>query len=154
MVKQRIRRISLVLSSLALGAGSVFWVTPSALADSVMCDGLPATIVGTNGNDTLTGTAGPDVIAGLDGNDTISGLDGDDIICGGNGEDTIYGNVEILTLGLVSGDNDRIFGDNGEDLLIGDFARPLFWPVPAPPLITTTSMAARGPIPFREAISK
>ena len=75
-----------------------------------MCQGLPVTILGTNGDDTLIGTEGPDVIAGLGGNDVIYGLGGDDVICGGAGNDTIFG-----------GDgNDRIQGDEGNDFLFGE----------------------------------
>jgi Ca2+-binding RTX toxin-like protein len=61
----------------------------------------PATIVGTQGNDTLTGTAGRDVIAGLSGDDVIDGGGGNDLICGGDG-------------------NDRLSGGAGEDVLSGD----------------------------------
>jgi CSLREA domain-containing protein len=76
---------------------------------TVMCDGLPATIVGTSGNDTIVGTTGADVIAGLGGNDTIYGKGGNDHICGGDGKDTIIGG---------SG-NDRLFGGAGNDTLKG-----------------------------------
>jgi Ca2+-binding RTX toxin-like protein len=74
-----------------------------------VCQGVPATIVGTSGDDVLVGTDGPDVIVGLDGNDTIDGLGGDDILCGGSGDDVIEG-----------GDgNDAIFGQVGNDTLDG-----------------------------------
>ena len=44
-----------------------------AVADDVpTCFGMPATIVGTEGDDELVGTPGPDVIVGLDGNDDIA----------------------------------------------------------------------------------
>ena len=69
------------------------------------CDGQPATVVGTSGDDVLTGTKGPDVIAGLSGDDRIDGLGGADLICGGDGADVIAGG---------SGD-DRIYG--GRDRL-------------------------------------
>ena len=79
----------------------------------VLCNGLPATIVGTDGNDYLVGTPGNDVIHGLAGNDTIFGLGGDDIICGGPGRDKLYGN---------SG-NDKPFGGAGNDVLKGGRGR-------------------------------
>ena len=41
---------------------------------------IPATIVGTEGNDVIRGTDGPDVIAGLGGDDRIWGLGNDDVI--------------------------------------------------------------------------
>jgi subtilisin-like proprotein convertase family protein len=56
------------------------------------CDGLYATVVGTDGADTLAGTEGNDVIAGLKGNHTINGKGGNDVICGGGGgRDTLIG---------------------------------------------------------------
>lgn len=61
-------------------AATVAVGVPHAYA-AVMCDGRPATIVGTPGADTLVGTDGPDVIAGLTGNDLVDGRGGDDIIC-------------------------------------------------------------------------
>ena len=51
---------------------------------------VPATIVGTEGNDVLRGTNGRDVIAGLGGNDVILARDGDDVVCGGMGNDVIH----------------------------------------------------------------
>ncbi len=89
--------LSTVLAATPVGAQSVFFV----------CNGVQATIVGTDADDILRGTPGPDVIAGLDGNDTIRGLGGDDIICGGSGDDEIFGG-----LGL-----DIIFGSEGNDTL-------------------------------------
>lgn len=79
---------------------------------------LPATIVGTAGNDTLTGTPATDVIVGLGGDDTIDGLSGDDRICGGDGNDTVYGNEGA---DRVAGDagNDRVLGGGGDDRLLG-----------------------------------
>jgi len=76
---------------------------------AVTCDGKPATIVGTAGNDVITGTSGADVIAGLGGADTIKGDGGGDRICGGNGNDVIGG----------AGGNDRLFGGPGNDTLKG-----------------------------------
>ncbi|MDP2709786.1 MAG: FG-GAP-like repeat-containing protein [Solirubrobacteraceae bacterium] len=73
------------------------------------CDGHPATIVGTEGNDVLVGTSGDDVIVGLGGNDVIVGLGGNDIICGGAGDDVIDGG---------SG-HDRLFGQAGNDVISG-----------------------------------
>jgi hypothetical protein len=46
------------------------------------CNGMPATIVGTSGDDVLEGTDGDDVIQALDGNDVVFGRGGNDIICG------------------------------------------------------------------------
>ena len=79
----------------------------------VLCNGLPATIVGTDGNDYLVGTPRNDVIHGLAGNDTIFGLGGGDVICGGPGRDKLYGN---------SG-KDKLFGGAGNDVLKGGTGR-------------------------------
>ncbi len=70
-----------------------------------MCNGLPATIVGTEGNDRLVGTSGDDVIVGLGGNDTLIGFSGDDTLCGGDGDDLLYG----------GGGDDDIFGEGDDD---------------------------------------
>jgi len=74
------------------------------------CDGLPATIVGTDADDQLLGTPGDDVIVGLGGNDIIDGGTGNNVICGGDGDDIITG----------ANFNDRFFGENGDDDLRGD----------------------------------
>jgi Ca2+-binding RTX toxin-like protein len=53
------------------------------------CAGVPATVVGIQGNNTLQGTGGNDVIVGLGGNDQIDAGSGNDIVCGGSGNDTV-----------------------------------------------------------------
>jgi len=89
---------------------STFLFSNSVYSQQVTCNGLPATIVGTEGDDVIDGTDNPDVISSLGGNDIINGLGGDDTICGGDGADTING-----------GDGkDTIFGENGSDLINGD----------------------------------
>ncbi|MGB8981823.1 MAG: ExeM/NucH family extracellular endonuclease [Anaerolineales bacterium] len=83
------------------------------------CNGLPATILGTPGDDVIYGTNGNDVIVGLGGNDIIYGGNGDDVICGNAGDDTIYGGNGNDTL-LGSFGNDTIDAGNGDDTLTGD----------------------------------
>ena len=73
------------------------------------CGGMPATVVGTQGNNTLRGTGGNDVIVGLGGNDQIEPGSGNDIVCGGSGNDTVE----------AGSGNDRIFGGTGNDDLSG-----------------------------------
>ena len=80
---------------------------------AVRCNGLTATIVGTDGGETITGTSGPDVIQGLGGNDVIRGNGGNDIICGGSGNDRLFGGPS----------GDRLFGDSGKDVLNGGTGR-------------------------------
>ena len=83
--------------------------TTSTIPDGDLCDGLVATIVGTEGGDTINGTRGDDVIVGLGGNDVIDGGGGNDVICGGEGNDGIGGGP---------GD-DRLFGEAGNDQIRG-----------------------------------
>ena len=90
----------------------------ASTATAHTCEGLPATIVGTDGNDTLRGTPGNDVIVALKGHDTIDGLGGNDIICAGSGADTISGGDGHDVL-LGNGGRDTITGDGGNDVLFG-----------------------------------
>ncbi len=82
------------------------------------CNGLPATIIGTPGNDFIQGTNGNDVIVAMAGNDTIFGNNGHDVICGDGGNDTLRGNNGNDTL-LGGAGNDVFHGDNGNDTLLG-----------------------------------
>jgi len=82
------------------------------------CDGLTATIVGTDGDDVLEGTAGDDVIHGLGGNDTIRGLGGNDRICGGEGSDLLFGGAgDDIIYGFT--EDDAIYFGPGDDLGFG-----------------------------------
>jgi len=91
-----------------------FAVTPQPL-----CFGVPATIVGTPGNDALKGTPGDDVIVGLGGRDVIEGRGGNDLICGGDGDDAISGGPGHDKIDGGDG-NDTIDGDAGNDRIHGD----------------------------------
>jgi Ca2+-binding RTX toxin-like protein len=91
--------------------------TPSGQAP-VTCNGLAATIVGTEGNDVRTGSQGPDVIVGLGGNDTLTSLRGNDVICGGPGRDTLKGGKGKDTL-LGQKGKDALKGGGGNDLCKG-----------------------------------
>jgi Ca2+-binding RTX toxin-like protein len=112
------RRAMLLPLSVVLLLALLSFAPVSAKKPAPSCDGQPATVVGSDGDDTLSGTPGNDVIAGLNGNDTIDGGLGDDVICGGKGNDTVTGN----------GGNDRLFGQQGADVLdggvLGCCARP------------------------------
>ncbi|NNC81683.1 MAG: hypothetical protein HKN94_16180 [Acidimicrobiales bacterium] len=77
---------------------------------AVYCNGVLATIVGTNGDDTILGTSGRDVIHALDGNDVIHGADGNDLVCGGHGNDRITGGPG----------NDLLRGGQGRDVIDGN----------------------------------
>lgn len=108
-------------------------VVPPAHAASVTCDGLVATIVGTQASDRLVGTSGRDVIAGLAGNDSIDGRGGNDIICGGPGGDRLVGgpgNDRLLSGppagngGDHFGPQDTLVGGPGDDTLVAAGPRP------------------------------
>jgi Ca2+-binding RTX toxin-like protein len=83
-----------------------------------LCGGLPATILGTAGNDTIYGTPGNDVIVARGGNDLIYGYGGNDRICGGPGNDYIYGGAGNDRL-YGQGGNDYLYGQGGNDSLFG-----------------------------------
>ncbi|NND01742.1 MAG: S8 family serine peptidase [Acidimicrobiia bacterium] len=82
------------------------------------CQGLPATHVGTSGDDVINGTAGADVIVTFGGNDVVDGKGGNDVICLGAGADTGKGGPgkDII---LGQGGNDRLEGQGGFDTLDG-----------------------------------
>ncbi|MCP3976898.1 MAG: S8 family serine peptidase [bacterium] len=82
------------------------------------CNGLPATHIGTKGNDTINGTSGDDVIVTFAGDDFVDGKGGNDTIClgagadvgeGGPGADTIFGGPGV----------DKLKGEAGKDTLDG-----------------------------------
>ena len=93
------------------------------------CQGQPATISGTDGNNDLDGTEGADVIVAGDGQDEIDGQGGDDVICAGDGDgarqndvnddDSVQGGAGADTVNGGSG-NDAIDGQGGDDTLFGD----------------------------------
>lgn len=110
------RLIPIVFAAVAIVAfpavaGSQERATPT-------CNGSPATLWGTTGDDILIGTPNDDVIVGSGGNDTIRGLAGNDTICGGAGDDLLFGG---LGDDIVNGGDghDEIFGGAGDDLISG-----------------------------------
>lgn len=84
----------------------------------VKCAGVPATIVGTVGDDVIRGTSRRDVIAALGGDDVVRGLGGNDMICLGAGADRGIGGVGSDTI-LGGPGADRLEGGTGRDLLDG-----------------------------------
>ena len=61
------RTLALGGAALLTAAGLSLAAVVPAYAATQTCNGLEATIVGTNGNDDLEGTSGRDVIVGLGG---------------------------------------------------------------------------------------
>ena len=72
---------------------------------TTICNGLTATIVGTEDGETLTGTPGNDVIAALGGNDFVRASGGNEIVCGGGGRDELLG----------QGGTDKLLGEDGKN---------------------------------------
>jgi hypothetical protein len=117
MTHLRTRRLlsALVVALVIMPAPGV----PTARAKSrPKCQDLPATMVGTKGNDVLQGTKKRDVIAGLAGNDILYGIGANDRICGGPGHDRIYGGRGNDRLSGNKG-NDSLFGEGGKDIILG-----------------------------------
>ncbi|MDX2504334.1 MAG: hypothetical protein QNL62_07645 [Gammaproteobacteria bacterium] len=91
---------------------------PADMTEIPLCNGQPATCVGTDGHDILWGSDASDVIVAGAGNDVIQGDEGADIICGGDGNDSIFGakGKDIL---IGEGGTDWLFGAKGADELFG-----------------------------------
>ncbi len=117
------------MSDAAADAMATYLFTP-------LCNGVPATIIGTDRNDVINGTNGDDVIVTFGGRDNVAGKAGDDIIClgdgddranGGQGDDIILGEGGDDNLSGSTGndsidggdDRDTIKGESGDDTLIG-----------------------------------
>jgi Ca2+-binding RTX toxin-like protein len=81
------------------------------------CHGLPATIVGTAGDDRLSGTPGDDVIVAKDGADEVYAGRGDDVVCGGPGADILFGDRGDDQLWSHGGGPEEVWGGQGDDVL-------------------------------------
>ena len=101
-----------------------------AVAATETCQGVKATIVGTDADDVIEGTKGDDVIVGLLGDDVVYGKGGADLVCGGAGADKLYGGPgdDALYGGYdrwgdgASGTylfGDVLLGGDGDDRLVG-----------------------------------
>jgi Ca2+-binding RTX toxin-like protein len=106
------------------------FITGTTLVPRPVCEGEPATIVGTSAAEALTGTASRDVIVGLGGADTIEAGLGDDIVCGDGGP-TATAQEGADVLNGESGDDvlagggaaDRLWGTSGTDRLLGGWGK-------------------------------
>ncbi|HKD35120.1 MAG TPA: hypothetical protein VKB73_16915 [Gaiellaceae bacterium] len=83
--------IAVVLLPAATSAGAA--APPTFMCADVGSKRVPATILGTHGNDTITGTSKRDVIAGRAGDDVVDGRGGSDHAFGGPGRDTCRAEV-------------------------------------------------------------
>lgn len=105
----------------------VFGLLPGT--DAQICDGKPATIIGTDGDDNLQGSFYADVIMTFGGDDTVFGREGHDTICAGDGDDRVFGDIgaPIVSFAPVDQDDvilggpgrDRLYGEGGSDRLLG-----------------------------------
>ena len=132
--KVKKKKITLTVQATIIGAllMSLVWLVPSVASTSAgigiipaafatpaaTCGNFPATITGTDGNDTLVGTPQRDVIAALGGNDTVQALGGDDKVCGGDGDDQLNGTEGNDDIDGGVGD-DSHDGGVGDDILRG-----------------------------------
>jgi Tol biopolymer transport system component len=73
------------------------------------CEGKPASIIGTAGQDDLAGFASRDIVQLLGDDDSAIGKEGRDQMCGKGGKDNLVGGP----------DNDSLFGGGGGDTLKG-----------------------------------
>lgn len=101
--------------------------------DSVVAGSGDDYVYGGDGNDTLTGGAGGDRLFGEAGNDKLNGGDGDDTLSGGlaaglstgssDGADSLNGDAGNDRLETLGQDAGRIFGGDGNDLMIAHGAQ-------------------------------
>ena len=112
-------RLRFAVLAAAVVSTGYLWLSPVDGQTTPTCDGVAATIVGTEGDDVLRGTERRDIMVGLGGNDILRGLGGDDLICGDNGRDRLFGGAgnDVLNGGKK---NDIIKGDAGRDILRGN----------------------------------
>ncbi len=96
----------MIRTTIFVGLATALFV-PSIQAQT--CNGLDATIIGTENSEILMGTSGDDVIVALGGDDVVQASSGKDTVCGGDGNDILEGG---------DGD-DALFGNNGSDILEG-----------------------------------
>jgi uncharacterized repeat protein (TIGR01451 family) len=93
--------------------------TTRVVGPAATCRGVPATMIGTAGDDTIIGTGGRDVIATFGGNDTIASLAGRDLVCAASGDDYVgAGSAADRVFGGAG--SDRLLGRGGPDLLKGN----------------------------------
>jgi Ca2+-binding RTX toxin-like protein len=87
-----------------------------------ICDGKPATIVGTAGPSEIRGTSGDDVIVDLDGDNIVRGRGGNDTICTGPGNDEIISGGGADTIIDTGGQNDVQTGAGNDSVRTSDGA--------------------------------
>ncbi len=117
-MRARFRGIAIAASLFFAALGAYAYAAAGPEGEAAVCDGRPATIVGTAGDDVLRGTDHPDVISAGGGDDVVYGGLGNDVVCGGPGDDLLHGGRGNDLLDGGSG-TDRVFGDLGDDKVLG-----------------------------------
>lgn len=98
--------------------------TTRVIGPGATCRGVPATLVGTRGDDVLIGSGDIDVIVAFAGNDSVFAFSGRDLVCAGSGRDHVGGGTAAdRVFGGAGGD--RLLGRGGPDLLRGGAGRDL-----------------------------
>ena len=118
----RIIAVALIAALLAIPGAS-----GTAVAAKPRCDGLKATIVGSDKSQTMFGTKQDDVIMAKGGVDRIFGMGGDDVICAGPGNDVVDGGAGRDRIFGAYG-NDELKGGSGKDLLDGSDGEDACYP--------------------------
>lgn len=94
-------RAALAGAAAAALATSMLLAHGASAVEQPTCDGLVATMVGTEEGELILGTDGDDVIVALGGQDTVRAGAGNDVVCGGDGGDVLEGGPGA----------DRLFGE-------------------------------------------
>lgn len=118
MTDSKTRRTMALLASAALLAALATAIVAAPASAKPMCQGQPATIVGTNMGEVIIGTKNNDVIVARGGHDIVRGGGGNDIICGNSGNDKLIGGPGADVL-LGQNGRDQLFGSPGRDRLLG-----------------------------------
>lgn len=98
------------LNGKGFGAGFDAGAFETPLSQGVICDGNPATHIGTVFADVFSTGGGQQRYAAGPGDDVIDTGGGNDVVCAGSGNDTVDGGT---------GD-DRLFGNGGQDDMNGE----------------------------------
>lgn len=120
-------RITHSLLIAALSLTPLAAVATSEAAPVRTCKGLPATIVGTAGDDELIGTPLDDVVWLGPGDDRFTDTGGNDVICGGPGNDTIAAGAGSDYVDGEGG-HDKISGEEGDDWIVGGDGKDEIFP--------------------------
>lgn len=108
-------RTSSALVAACLSLGSLVAAAPAPAAGAAaVCDGQPATHVGTPGQDRLNGTTGPDVIVS-NGAKNVYAAEGEDLVCLTNGDAVVTLDGFNEYDNTFTWANDRVIGSGGDD---------------------------------------